>query len=157
MKKDPGKSIMRWLSEAPLTINGTAVESIKFLGMHIADDLKWSTNTSAVTKKAQKRLYFLRRLKKSELTPLYYDIVLQRNHREHSHIWYHCLVGELYWSWPQDPTEDCESSRENHWCLTPTDIRHIHWLVCQEGHYHNDWPLQPTYLHSCHLAGGSKV
>ena len=44
----------------PLTINGTAVEkvhSIKFLGMYIGDDLKWSTNTSAVTKKTQKRLY----------------------------------------------------------------------------------------------------
>ena len=56
----------------PLTINGAAVErvqSTKFLGVHIADDLKWSTNTSALTAKAQKRLYFLRRLKKVNSPP----------------------------------------------------------------------------------------
>ncbi|KAF7658945.1 hypothetical protein LDENG_00005470 [Lucifuga dentata] len=57
----------------PLTINGTAVErvsSTKFLGVHIADDMTWSTNTTALTKKAQQRLHFLRRLKKAKSPPL---------------------------------------------------------------------------------------
>ena len=50
----------------PLFINGTAVErvnSTKFLGMHITEDLTWSTNTTSLHKKARQRLYFLRRLK----------------------------------------------------------------------------------------------
>ncbi|KAK3537989.1 hypothetical protein QTP70_026506 [Hemibagrus guttatus] len=50
---------------SPLNINGSNVEivkSIKFLGVHLAEDLTWSLNTSSITKKAQQRLYFLRRL-----------------------------------------------------------------------------------------------
>jgi hypothetical protein len=40
------------------------VESFKFLGAHITDDLKWSTHTDSVVKKAQQNLFNLRRLKK---------------------------------------------------------------------------------------------
>jgi hypothetical protein len=42
---------------APIHINGTAVEkvkSFKFLGVHINDNLKWSTHTDSVVKKVQK-------------------------------------------------------------------------------------------------------
>ncbi|KAK3523851.1 hypothetical protein QTP70_010462 [Hemibagrus guttatus] len=42
------------------------VKSTKFL----AEDLTWSMNTSSITKKAQQRLYFLRRLRKAHLPPL---------------------------------------------------------------------------------------
>lgn len=55
---------------APLYINGERVEqvsSFKFLGVHISADLSWSTNTSALVKKAQQRLHFLRVLKKEQL------------------------------------------------------------------------------------------
>jgi hypothetical protein len=40
----------------PIHIEGTAgkkVESFEFLGIHITDKLKWSTNTDSVVKKAQ--------------------------------------------------------------------------------------------------------
>ena len=40
----------------PIHIDGTAVEkveSFKFLGIHITDNLKWSTHTDSVVKKAQ--------------------------------------------------------------------------------------------------------
>ncbi|KAK3562698.1 hypothetical protein QTP86_005317 [Hemibagrus guttatus] len=50
---------------SPLNINGSNVEivkSTKFLGVHLAEDLTWSLNTSSITKKAQQHLYFLRRL-----------------------------------------------------------------------------------------------
>ena len=53
---------------SPLSINGTAVErvkSTKFLGVHITEDLSWNTNTTALVKKAQQRLYFLRRLRRA--------------------------------------------------------------------------------------------
>ena len=48
-------------------IDGTVVErvvSFKFLGVHITDKLNWSTHTDSVVKKAQQRLFNLRRLKK---------------------------------------------------------------------------------------------
>ncbi|KAI4876751.1 hypothetical protein NFI96_007079, partial [Prochilodus magdalenae] len=57
---------------SPLHIDGSSVEivkSTKFLGVHLAEDLTWSLNTSTITKKAQQRLYFLRRLRKAHLPP----------------------------------------------------------------------------------------
>ncbi|KAL6479062.1 hypothetical protein MHYP_G00124950 [Metynnis hypsauchen] len=52
----------------PLYINVDCVErvpSFRFLGTHISEDLSWTTNTIAVVKKAQQRLYFLRILRKN--------------------------------------------------------------------------------------------
>ncbi|KAM9781037.1 uncharacterized protein ACBT44_022394 isoform 2-T4 [Syngnathus typhle] len=47
----------------PLTIDGAVVERVSsFLGVHISEDLSWSTNTASLAKKAQRRLYFLRKL-----------------------------------------------------------------------------------------------
>lgn len=56
---------------APLCIGGTSVEvvpSFKYLGIHIDHDLTWHTNTMSVIKKANQRLYFLRRLKRAGLS-----------------------------------------------------------------------------------------
>uniref|UniRef100_A0AAZ3PLI8 Alkylated DNA repair protein AlkB homologue 8 N-terminal domain-containing protein n=1 Tax=Oncorhynchus tshawytscha TaxID=74940 RepID=A0AAZ3PLI8_ONCTS len=59
--------------EHPLIhIDGTVVErvvSFKFLGVHITDKLNWSTHTDSIVKKAQQRLFNLRRLKKFCLSP----------------------------------------------------------------------------------------
>ena len=55
----------------PIHLDGTAVEkveSFKFLGVHITDKRKWSTHTDSVVKKAQQRLFNLRRLKKRVLS-----------------------------------------------------------------------------------------
>ncbi|KAM8822285.1 uncharacterized protein ACB058_021512 [Synchiropus picturatus] len=52
----------------PLLIAGATVEQVtstKFLGVHISQDLTWNTNTTALAKKAQQRLYFLRKLKRA--------------------------------------------------------------------------------------------
>ncbi|KAI3370481.1 hypothetical protein L3Q82_025244, partial [Scortum barcoo] len=57
---------------APLLIHGEAVErvnNIKFLGIHITSDLTWSMNTAHLVKKAQQRLFFLRKLKRAGLSP----------------------------------------------------------------------------------------
>ncbi len=56
----------------PLTIDSSTVErvsSTKFLGVHITEDLTWTTNTMSLSKKAQQRLHFLRRLKIACLPP----------------------------------------------------------------------------------------
>ncbi|XP_058613140.1 uncharacterized protein LOC131528177 [Onychostoma macrolepis] len=45
------------------------VSSTKFLGVHITEDLTWTTNTMSLSKKAQQRLHFLRRLKRASLPP----------------------------------------------------------------------------------------
>ncbi len=63
-----------WTSggRTPLTIDSSTVErvsSTKFLGVHITEDLTWTTNTMSLSKKAQQRLHFLRRLKRASLPP----------------------------------------------------------------------------------------
>ncbi len=54
----------------PLTIMNNsvnAVESFRFLGTTISQDLKWDTHIDSIVKKAQQRMYFLRQLKKFTL------------------------------------------------------------------------------------------
>ncbi len=45
------------------------VNSFKFLGVHITEDLTWSAHTDAVLKKAHQHLFFLRRLRKFGMSP----------------------------------------------------------------------------------------
>ncbi|XP_069789741.1 uncharacterized protein [Narcine bancroftii] len=52
----------RTRNDHPLHINNTVVESIKFLGVHLTSDLKWT-----LVRKAQQRLHFLRRLERARL------------------------------------------------------------------------------------------
>ncbi|KAK1803875.1 hypothetical protein P4O66_003817 [Electrophorus voltai] len=50
----------------PVRISGTTVErvdSFRYLGVHISQDLSWSRHTSFLAKKARQRLYHLRRLR----------------------------------------------------------------------------------------------
>lgn len=57
-------------AHAPLLIQGVEVErveNIKFLGIHISADLTWALNTSHLVRKAQQRLFFLRKLKQAGL------------------------------------------------------------------------------------------
>ncbi|KAK3551088.1 hypothetical protein QTP70_012181 [Hemibagrus guttatus] len=68
----------------PLTImNSTVptVESFRFLGTTISQDLKWDTHIDAIIKKAQQRLYFLRQLRKfnlpQELLIHFYSAVME--------------------------------------------------------------------------------
>ncbi|KAI4878333.1 hypothetical protein NFI96_010154 [Prochilodus magdalenae] len=52
-------------SQQPISIKGFDMEvirSYKYLGVHLDEKLDWSVNTDTVYKKAQSRLYFLRRL-----------------------------------------------------------------------------------------------
>ncbi|XP_057686021.1 protein NLRC3-like [Corythoichthys intestinalis] len=54
----------------PLYINGGCVERVntfRFLGVQISDDLSWTANITAIIKKAQPRLRFLRILRKNKL------------------------------------------------------------------------------------------
>ena len=64
-------------------INGAEVEIVetfKFLGTHISNDLSWHHNIEQILSKAQQRLYFLRRLKsfgvsKEIMTHFYRSII----------------------------------------------------------------------------------
>ena len=55
----------------PLSIGNEEVErvpSFKFLGVTLSEDLSWSANTTLAVGKAQKRLYFLRKLRSAKIS-----------------------------------------------------------------------------------------
>ena len=56
-----------WLTITLCDSPVTAVESFRFLGTIIAQDLKWEQNIGSLIKKAQQRMFFLRQLKKFNL------------------------------------------------------------------------------------------
>ncbi|KAI5625328.1 gastrula zinc finger protein XlCGF28.1-like [Silurus asotus] len=99
--------------QSPLIINGSSVEivkSTKFLGVHLADNLTWSLNTSFITKKAQQRLYFLRRLRKAHLPlpilTMFYRGTIERILSSCITAWFgNCTVSDR-----KTPTEDSEDS-----------------------------------------------
>ncbi len=56
----------------PLMISGTPVErvsSFKYLGVNISENLTWTTHIQTQVKKARKRLYHLRQLRKFRVSP----------------------------------------------------------------------------------------
>ncbi len=68
----------------PLTIMNstvTAVESFRFLGTTISQDLKWVIHIDSIVRKAQQRLYFLRQLRKfnlpQELLKQFYSAIIE--------------------------------------------------------------------------------
>ncbi len=72
------------LALPPLTIMNstvTAVESFRFLGTTISQDLKWHNHIVSIMKKAQQRLYFLRQLRKfnlqQELLIQFYSAIIE--------------------------------------------------------------------------------
>ncbi|XP_051564677.1 pleckstrin homology domain-containing family M member 3 isoform X2 [Myxocyprinus asiaticus] len=70
----------------PIYIDGDEVEhatSFMFLVVHISEDLSWTYNTFTLIKKAQQRLYFLRKLRKAHLSP---HILLN---------FYHCTIESI--------------------------------------------------------------
>ncbi len=59
----------------------TAVESFRFLGTTISQDLKWDNHIDSIGKKDQQRLYFLRQLRKfnlpQELLKQFYSTIIE--------------------------------------------------------------------------------
>ena len=87
----------------PIHNDGTVVQrvvSIKLFGVHITDKLNWSIHTDSVVKKAQQRLFNLRRLKKFGLPPEALKL-LQIHKREHPVGLYHCLTWSAHMLRPQ--------------------------------------------------------
>eukprot|EP00061_Rhincodon_typus_P016198 g44281.t1 len=62
---------MKGREHIPMYIHGTEVErmkSIKFFRVAITDNLSWTSHTDALVKKAQQRLFFLRQLRKFDMS-----------------------------------------------------------------------------------------
>ncbi len=130
----------------PLTIDTSTVErvsSTKFLGVHITEDLTWTTNTKSISKKAQQRLHFLRRLKRASLPPpiltTFYRGTIESVLTSCITVWY----GKLLCSRPQDPPADSEHRCKNHWCPSPLHPGHFPYTMLQQSKKYRGGPHPP--------------
>ncbi len=90
----------------PIIIDGTPVDrvsSFKFLRVHITEDLTRSAHTDVVPKKAQQRLFFLRRLNESPHPP----IILHLHCGKHPDRLHHCLVWKQHQQQSQSSAKGC--------------------------------------------------
>lgn len=98
----------------PMFIHELEVERVsnfKYLGLHISEDLTWTLNTTQLIKKAQQRLYYLRKLRKLDLSfkilSIIYNCVVKS-------ILYNCVVGQHNYKRVQTSAESGEERREDH-------------------------------------------
>ncbi len=104
----------------PLTIDSSTVERvsiIKFLGVHITEDLTCTTNTTSLSKKAQQCPHFLRRLKRASLpppilTPIYGGTI--------ESVLTSCITVCYGNSSAADPPADCEHIFKDHRAPLPS-------------------------------------
>ena len=80
---------------APLVIDGNDVEiedCFKFLGIHLTNDLNWNSNVMHCIKKAQKCIFYLRRLRSfhlsSDLLVKFYRAVIESVLTQSITVWY---------------------------------------------------------------------
>lgn len=65
----------------PLTIQGEEVQVVSdymYMGVYLDNKAYWTTNATAIYKRAQGKLYFLRRLRCFEVCSLFYESVVAR-------------------------------------------------------------------------------
>jgi len=55
--------------DLPQSVTLEQVMTFKLLGVHVANDLKWTYHVDAVTSQISSRLYFLKQLKRSGAEP----------------------------------------------------------------------------------------
>jgi hypothetical protein len=72
------------------------VASLKLLGVHIVDDLRWSTHIKSICSKANSRIYFLKLIKRAGLPPdallCYYTTVIRPLLEYACVVWHHGLT-----------------------------------------------------------------
>ncbi len=107
-----------------------AGKQLKFLGVHITEDLTWSAHTDAVLKKSHQRLFFLRWLRKFGMSPSilrsFYTCTVESiltgcNHR---------LVWKQHCWQPQSSAKGCANCSPHCWRGASLPPRYLHQAGC---------------------------
>jgi len=119
----------------PLYINGERLErahTFRFLRVQIPYGLSWTHNTTAVIKKAQQCLHFLRVLRRNNMDSKLLLAFYRSYHWEPAHVLCLHLVRELHWGRQSEASEDSQSSTEDSWLSSPLPDEHLLHLVPQQ-------------------------
>ncbi len=122
----------------------TAVESFRFLGTTISQDLKWDNHIDSMVKKAQQSCTSFTRWGSSPATGAA-DIVLLCHHWIRPLNVNNCLVQLSYQIWPQKTTEGSPDCWANHWYNPPHSPRTV--LIQSEQ---KSWQITLDPSHPAH-------
>ncbi len=122
---------------------GNDVSSTKFLGVHITEDLTWTTNTKSISKKAQQRLHFLRRLKRASLPPpiltTFYRGTIESVLTSCITVWYgNCCAADR-----KTLQRTVKHRCKNHWCPSPLHPGHFPYTMLQQSKKYRGGPHPP--------------
>jgi hypothetical protein len=84
-------NVSKTKEHTPIHIDGAALErvkSLKFITVHITEDLTWSSHTRTVVKKAQLCLFSLRGLKLFGMSPQIYSFTIESIRTGCIPVWY---------------------------------------------------------------------
>ncbi len=103
----------------------TAVESFRFLGTTISQDLKWDYNIDSIVKKAQQRLYFLHQLRKfnlpQKLPKTLYSAIIESVLCTSITVWFCLDINNCL----EDYMEGSPDCWANHWYNPPHSPRTV--------------------------------
>ncbi len=125
-----------------------AVESFRFLGTTISQNLKWDNHIESMVKKAQQRLYFLRQLRKFNLPQALC------HHRVCPVFIYNCLVWFSYQNRHQKTTTDSQDCWEDYWCPSAQPPITLHLQSEEKGKESHSGPSHPAHSLSELLPSG---
>ncbi len=125
------------------TVTVTAVESFRFLGTTISQNLKWDNHIESIVKKAQQRLYFLRQLRKfnlpQELLIQFYSAIIESVLCMSITVWFSSAT-----------KSDLRRLRRvvwaNHWYNPPHSPRTVLIQSEQKGWQNHSGPVLPSPL-----------
>ncbi|KAI4873264.1 hypothetical protein NFI96_029967, partial [Prochilodus magdalenae] len=135
----------------PLHVGGSAVEvvsSYRYLGVHLSKNLTWSNNTSSLVRKAHKRLYFLRWLRRaglgSSVLTSVYRCVVESVLRSSSNVWHgSCSAADR-----KALQRVVKAAQRSVGVSLPTTTD-IHLQMQEEGYLHHEGPHSPSTLTFC--------
>ncbi len=100
----------------------TAVESFRFLGTTISQDLKWDTHIDSIVKKGPAEVVLPSPAEKVQPATGAAETVLLRHHWIHPLHFNNCLVQLSYQIWPQKSSEGSPDCWANHWYNPPQEL-----------------------------------
>ncbi|XP_034035033.1 uncharacterized protein LOC117518078 [Thalassophryne amazonica] len=139
-----------WLALLPHSVE--RVHTFRFLAVQIFDDLSWTGCISAVIKKAQQHLHFLKILKKNNLDS---KLLLVFYLSSIESLLTYC-VSTWYGSCKQnEASEDSQSNTEDCWLSCPLHDRHLHHLAPQQSSEHHQGQFTSQIPAHCAEVPGS--
>ena len=121
---------------SPLLVDGRTVEilkNFKLYGSVISNNLKWKKNTDIIVKKAQQRLYFLRRLRSFGLTRqimlIFYSVLTISNT-----IWFGSITVKK-----AQIEQNCKNCFQINWQIPPQSWIFVSATPVRKSHSHLLW------------------